>query len=239
MTRSLRTALVAGGSGLVGGVCLRMLLAQPGYGRVLSLGRRELPIRDPLLEQRTVDFGVLNAVDDLPPVNDVYCCLGTTLRRAGSREGFRAVDLGYVRAVAELGLRCGAKQFLLVSALGADPASRFFYCRVKGEAERAVTALGYLGTQIFRPALLIGTRPEFRPAERLAVAAVRAISPLLQGRLRRYRPVAAGQVAAAMVWVALQDAAGRNIFESDVIAGLPGCHLHDGGCLGGSGNGRL
>lgn len=220
MKRSLRTALLAGGSGLVGGACLRELLRQPVYGRVVALGRRELPIGNALLEQRTVDFRYLQAVDDLPPVNDVYCCLGTTLRRAGSREAFRAVDLGYVRELAALGLRLGASQFLLVSALGADPESRVFYTRVKGEAEQAVCALGYRAVQIFRPSLLSGARAEVRPAERLAAAAAHLVSPLLRGRLRRYRPIAAAQVAAAMVCVALQDVAGCHVFESEAISDL-------------------
>lgn len=222
MSQVLRTALVAGGSGLVGTSVLRRLLNQPEYGRVISLGRRRLPIGDAALEQREVNFDTLQELDDLPPVDDVYCCLGTTLHLAGSRQAFRAVDLGYVRAVAALGRRFGANQFLLVSALGANPQSRFFYTRTKGEAEHAVAEAGYEAVHMFRPALLAGRRAQERPGERLAVLCARAVAPVLIGGLRRFRPIAAADVAAAMVAVALQDLAGCRVHESDAIAELAG-----------------
>lgn len=134
------TALIAGASGLVGGHLVRLLLQEEHYARVIAIGRREVPgLRHPKLEQRVVDFDALEpAAAALPPVRDVFCCLGTTIKHAGSRAAFRRVDHDYVVAVARLGLAAGAAQFLIVSAVDADPASRMFYSRVKGETEAVV-----------------------------------------------------------------------------------------------------
>src|SRR5882672_191791 len=164
-----RAALVAGASGLVGGHLLQLLLADDAYARVVTLARRRLAAQHPKLEQRIVDFGTLDALSDLPRVDDVFCCLGTTIKTAGSQEAFRRVDHDYVLAVARAGQRAGAAQLLLVSALGADPASRIFYSRVKGEVEADVRRLPYQAIQIFRPSFLMGDRAQVRLAERLAV----------------------------------------------------------------------
>ncbi|MGH7529172.1 MAG: oxidoreductase [Gemmatimonadales bacterium] len=215
------TALIAGTSGLVGGHLLRLLLQNGRYARVIAMGRRELPgLRHPKLEQRIVDFDALErlAPAELPPVNDVFCCLGTTIRKAGSRQAFRRVDHDYVVALGRLGLAAGATQFLLVSAVSADPSSRVFYSRVKGETESALRALRYTGTQIFRPSLLLGQRREFRLGERLAVLAAPLLAPLCIGPWRRYRPVAARTVAQAMVRIAEAAPRGPNVFEYDGIA---------------------
>jgi len=151
----------------------------------------------------------------LPHADDVFCCLGTTIKQAGSQEGFRRVDHDYVVAVARAGLRCGATQFLLVSAVGADPASRIFYSRVKGETEAAVRQLPYRAVQIFRPSLLLGKRSAFRLGERVAMLTAPILSLALLGRLRRYRPIAAATVAQAMVAIAKESPRGPNVFEYD------------------------
>lgn len=212
-----RTALVAGASGLVGGHLLPLLLADGAYARVVTLARRELAARHAKLEQRVVDFGTLDAFSDIPRADDVFCCLGTTIKQAGSREAFRRVDHDYVLALARAGRRAppGARQFLLVSALGADPGSRIFYSRVKGEVEAAVRQLPYEGIQIFRPSLLLGQRPEFRLGERIGIALTRVVAPLLVGPLRRYRPIHAADVARAMVQIAKEAPRGPNVFEYD------------------------
>jgi uncharacterized protein YbjT (DUF2867 family) len=211
-----RTALVAGASGLVGGHLLRSLLADAAYTRVVMLGRRQIETRHPKLEQRVVDFGALDAVTDVA-ADDAFCCLGTTIKTAGSQEAFRKVDHDYVLAFARAGRRAGAAQFLLVTALGADPTSRIFYSRVKGEVEAAVRQLPYRGVQIFRPSFLMGHRAEGRLAERIALPIARAVAPLLIGPLRRYRPIDAADVARAMVQIAKEAPRGPNVFEYDGI----------------------
>jgi uncharacterized protein YbjT (DUF2867 family) len=210
-----RTALLAGATGLVGEHVLAQLLADDTWARVITVGRRATPHRHEKLEQRIVDLGALEAQGDLPHADDVFCCLGTTINRAGSRAAFRRVDHDYVLALARTGIRIGATQFLLVSAIGADPESRVFYSRVKGEVEAALRALPYRAVQIFRPGLLLGNRAEFRFGERVATLLTPLVQPLLRGRLRRYRSIEAGEVARAMVRIAREAPRGPNVWEYD------------------------
>lgn len=214
----MKTALIAGASGLVGSECLARLLGESSYERVVALVRRLLPHSDPKLEQHIIDFDRLGALGQaFPAGTDVFCCLGTTMKQAGSEAAFRQVDFTYVVGLAAQSLEHGARQFLLVSSLGANPGSTFFYNRVKGETEAAVAALPFEGRQIFRPSILLGERTEHRPGERAGIAAMTGASFLLVGPLRKYRPIAAGTVAAAMVRVALKAPRGVNIYESNDI----------------------
>lgn len=212
-----RTALVAGGTGLVGGLVVRLLLEDRKYERVTALGRRELPLTHRKLVQQVVDFDQLAAHAAFPRVHDVFCCLGTTLRKAGSRDAFRRVDCEYVSQLARVAARHRAAQFLLVSSLGADPRSRVFYNRVKGEAEEAVRRAAFDGIHLFRPSLLVGMRSERRPGERTAIILSRAIAWAMVGPLRTYRPIPAARVAGAMVRVAAAGARGTHVYESGEI----------------------
>ncbi|MGH7674342.1 MAG: NAD(P)H-binding protein [Gemmatimonadales bacterium] len=214
-----RRALVAGASGLVGGQLLDLLLEDADYTAVTALVRRELPRPHRKLGQRLVDFDRL-ADGDLPRADDVFCCLGSTMRQAGSKDAFRTVDFTYVERLARLALQHRAKQFLLVSTLGADPRSRVFYNRVKGETEEAVRKLSFEGVHIFRPSLLLGVRREIRPAERLGQLLGAALAFAFVGPLARYRPIAARTVAAAMIRVAKQAGRGVHVYESDRIRQL-------------------
>lgn len=216
-----RIALLAGATGLVGGHCLERLLAEPAFTRVITLGRRPLDRADPKLEQRVVELDRLGTVGfEFPRASDVFCCLGTTLKQAGSEAAFRQVDFTFVVSLAGLALGSGAKQFLLVSSLGASPTSRIFYSRVKGETEAAVTALPFESRQIFRPSILVGERTERRAGESLGVAVMRGTAFAMVGPFRKYRPIAAATVAEAMVRVALRAPRGVNIYESDEIERL-------------------
>jgi uncharacterized protein YbjT (DUF2867 family) len=216
-----KTALIAGATGLVGGHCLVRLLRAPEYGRVVALTRRPLATTDPKLEQRVVEFDQLGREGfDFPQVDDVFCCLGTTIKVAGSQPAFRQVDFVYVVSLASLALGRGAKQFLLVSSLGANPKSPIFYSRVKGETEAAVSALPFEGRQIFRPSILVGERREQRPGERAGIAVMRGMAFAMLGPLRKYRPIAAATVANAMVRVAVQAPRGVNVYESDALERL-------------------
>lgn len=210
-----RTALLAGATGLVGGQVLEQLLAAAAWSRVVTVGRRTLPLRHDKLEQRIVDLGALAAQADLPRVDDVFCCLGTTIKQAGSQAAFRRVDHDFVLGLANAGLQLGATQFLLVSAIGADAASRVFYSRVKGEVEAAIRALPYRAVQIFRPGLLLGKRAEQRFGERIAMAVMPVVHPFLIGRLRRYHSIDARDVARAMVRIAREAPRGPNVWEYD------------------------
>ena len=214
-----RTALVAGATGLVGSHVLEFLLADAHWSHVVTVGRRTTSQRHAKLEQRVLDLGELETVRDFPHVDDVFCCLGTTIKQAGSQQAFRLVDHAFVVGLARAGLRAGATQFLLVSAIGADPESRVFYSRVKGETEAAIRKLPYQSIQIFRPSLLLGERAEFRLGEQIAMLGAPVLPALLFGRLRRYRPIQAATVARAMVTIAHEAPRGPNVFEYDAMRG--------------------
>jgi uncharacterized protein YbjT (DUF2867 family) len=217
----VKVALLAGATGLVGGQCLEQLLDTPDYDRVIALTRRPLATRHAKLDQRRIDFDQLGREGtDFPAADDVFCCLGTTMKRAGSEAAFRQVDFVYVVSLAGQALARGAKQFLLVSSLGANAKSPIFYSRVKGEAEAAIAALPFEGRQIFRPSILTGERVEHRAGERAGIAVMRGVSFAMIGPLRKYRPIAARTVARAMIRVAHQAPRGVNIYASNDIERL-------------------
>jgi uncharacterized protein YbjT (DUF2867 family) len=215
-----RTAIMAGASGLVGEQCLRHLLARGLHEKVVAFVRGPLNITHKRLEQRTVDYERLGRMSAFPRAQDVFCCLGTTIKKAGSKAAFRLVDYEYVVRLAETSRRSGADHFYLVSAAGADPNSRIFYSRVKGEAERAVGRLGFAGLHVFRPSFLIGKRNERRPGEAVGIAAARLVSVALVGGARKYRPIRAETVARAMVVIARERPAGAHVYAVDAMEGL-------------------
>lgn len=210
------TVLVAGASGLVGSALLRRMLADPAGPRVVALVRRPLGAAHPRLVEVVADFARLDATA-LPTCGAAFCALGTTIGKAGSEEAFRAVDRDAVAAFARAARRAGARRFLLVSALGADPGSRVFYNRVKGEAEEAVKEVGFEGVALFRPSLLTGDRAESRPAERTAVLASGLFAWAMAGPLARWKPVPAESVAAAMLAAAAGALEGVRVVENDEI----------------------
>jgi uncharacterized protein YbjT (DUF2867 family) len=216
-TEPKRTALLVGATGLVGSHCLRLLLEDDDWSQVVVLARRRIAASHPKLVARLVDFDRLSQLSGFPRVIDVFCALGTTIASAGSQPEFYRVDFTYVVETARLARVSGARQFLMVSALGADPSSHIFYSRVKGEAEEAVKKLGYEGLQIFRPSFLGGERAEKRPLEGLGVAALSAFSFAMVGPLRRYRPVEGVDVARAMLEVARREAPGVHLYDSRQI----------------------
>lgn len=213
---TLPSVLVAGASGLVGSALVRLLLADAEGPRVVAVSRRPLGLAHPRVTEVVADFARLEDAA-MPRVGTAFCALGTTMAKAGSEEAFRAVDLDAVVAFALRARRAGASRFLLVSALGADPRSRVFYNRVKGEAEDALRGLGFEGLALLRPSLLLGERAEARPAERVAAAASGLFSWAFAGPLSRWRPVPAESVAAALLAVAAAGLSGVRVVENDEI----------------------
>lgn len=211
-----RTALLAGATGLVGSHVLTRLLASPRYCKVLVLVRRPLGAMAPKLEQQMVDFGRIEVFSPSVAVDDVFCCLGTTIRVAGSQAAFRQVDHDYPVALARMAARNGVQRFAMISSLGADPGSSVFYSRVKGETEADVAALPLPHYWFLRPSLLAGQRAETRVGERLGLAVAGLIGPLMIGALRRYRAIHADTVAAAMLALTSGDRASGPV-ESDEL----------------------
>lgn len=212
-----KTALIAGATGLVGSYLLRMLLQSDRYGKVIALVRKPLPVHDQKLEQKIVDFEKLAVTPGLI-ADDVFCCLGTTMKKAGSKEQFYQVDYTYVVELAKATSRQFASQFLVVSAMGADKDSAFFYNRVKGEMEEAITKLSFTAVHIFRPSLLTGNRPETRLGEKVGEVLMGGLKFAMVGPLRKYRAIPARIVAKAMLQMALDNGGGIKIHESDEIA---------------------
>lgn len=212
-----RSALLVGATGLIGTHCLDLLLDDDEYHTVTTLGRRPLGRTHPKLTHHVVDFDALEDHEEVIAGQDVFCCLGTTMKNAGSEAAFRKVDFEYPLAVGHHALANGAEQYLLISSLGASPDARVFYSRVKGQIEQAIVALGYEGTYIFRPSLLLGDRKESRLGEQISELALRVLKPLLIGGLRKYRGIEARAVAGAMIDLAKQQPGGHQIYESDAI----------------------
>lgn len=211
-----RRALVAGATGLVGRALVQCLLDDPDTLEVVAVTRRPLAIPHPKLTEALVDFAHLADIAS-PPVDDYYCCLGTTIRQAGSQEAFRTVDLVYPVTLAHVALAAGATRCFVVSAMGANAAAGVFYSRVKGELEAELARLPFRTVVALRPSLLAGERAEFRPGERVALAVMQPLRALVPAR---YRAIPAATVARAMVAAARSSAAGRFVVESDAIARL-------------------
>jgi len=209
----MTTLMLVGATGLVGQSVLRLALEDSRVDRVVALTRRRLAPHA-RLDNPLVDFDNLPETAPWWPVDAVVCTLGTTMRAAGSQAVFRRVDLAYPHAVARLARLHGARSFALNSAVGADPHSRIFYNRVKGEAEQALRACGFPSLTIVRPALLGGERAERRPAESFSLALLGALRPLVPAR---YRIVPAERVARCLLDAAILAAEGVHVIESEAI----------------------
>lgn len=192
-----RRVLLAGATGLVGGELLDALLRDETVCEVHALSRRALAVTHPKLQTHLVE---MDNLPDLPRIDEAYLALGTTIAVAGSREAFRAVDFTANLAVARAAVKAGARRIGLVSAAAADPGSRLFYQRVKGEIEDALKALDLTTLVIARPSLLLDKRTHlmqpFRLGEWMAIPLARLLAPILPDT---YQPVFARQVALALL----------------------------------------
>ena len=207
------TAWVAGGSGLVGGDLLRLLIDDDSFTSISSVGRRTLPVVSAKVVQLTVDFADASTFEGLDAPDVAFSCLGTTIKKAGSPAAFRAVDHDAVLAFATIAQKRGAKVFVHVSSLGADASSRQLYTAVKGEVEAAVAKLGFASVVALRPSILDGDRQENRPLERVGLAFARVLSPVLG----KYKPTSALAVARTMIVKAKEAPPGAHVIEGAAI----------------------
>ena len=210
-------AVVAGATGLIGKELVQLLLTEPRYTSVTLLVRRSTGISHPKLHEEIIEFDQLEQSHVDLSGADVYCTLGTTIKKAGSQEAFRKVDYSYPLALGRLAKAQGAKQFLIVTSMGANPKSRTFYIRVKGEVEEGLLELKLPALHFFRPSLLLGNREEFRLGERVSAVVSSLFSPLFSGPLRKYKPVHARTVAKSMLQAAQNGTQGSHVYESDQI----------------------
>lgn len=217
MNSKLKICII-GASGLVGHELHILLSQNANIEEITAVTHKPLQEILPNTTNRVVYF--LN-LSELSIKADVYiCCLGTTIKSAGSPAAFRLVDYEYVLQFAELAKKNGAQKFMLISALGADAQSKIFYNQVKGQVEADVCRLKIASIDIFRPSLLLGERNEVRPGEFLAQKISPIINPLLIGPLQKYRPIEAKTVALGMLHRVFDLSAGRKVFESNQIEKL-------------------
>ena len=209
----MSTVLLAGATGLVGGEVLRLALADARVKRVVAPTRRALPTHPKLLNP-LVDFAQLPEDADWWAVDAVICTLGTTIKVAGSQAAFYRVDHDLPLKVGQLAQRRGARAYALNSALGANPASRVFYARTKGELERDLGVQGFVSLTFVRPGLIGGERKQVRPAEQVGIKLSQWLRPLLP---RRYRVVPAERIAFHLLQAALAARPGVQVIPSEAI----------------------
>jgi len=196
-----KIVLLAGASGFVGNLALDLLLEAPDVGRVFAITRRPLGREHPKLANRIVQFDRIESQLKGLTCHTAVCTLGTTIRQAGSQEAFREVDIDAVLAFARTARAAQAQRFVVVSSAGADPASKNFYLKTKGEMEQGLAAMGFSSLDILQPSLLLGWRGELRPLELAASAVMPLVNPFLTGKREPYRAIPATTVAAALVGV--------------------------------------
>jgi len=197
-----KIALLAGGSGLVGGYAVGAILDAPDFARVYAVTRRPLNREHFRLANRIVQFDQLESQLKGLKCHVAVCCLGTTIRAAGSQAAFRKVDFDYTLAFARAAKAAGAQRFVLVSSVEANSASKNFYLRVKYETEQALEQMGFAALDILQPSLLVGWRRDMRPAELAAQAILPLVNPFLTGARERFRAISARTVALAVIGAA-------------------------------------
>jgi len=213
-----KRAVILGATGLVGRHLLRLSLDRSDYGEVRALVRHDLAVEHPKLRQVNVDFDRLWEWGDEFQAEHVFCCLGTTRAKAGTRAGFERVDYGYVHRAAQLAAEHCVEHFVWISAAGANPRSPFFYPRVKGRLEAEIGDLGLQRWTAVRPSLLLGKRPELRLGEVLTAPAMQLLRPLMVGPWRKYRAIPAETVAAAMLAAANGESMGSPFAAASMAA---------------------
>ena len=212
-----KTAILLGASGLVGSELLKLLLENTEYDKVKIFVRTSLSVQHPKLEEIIFDVDSVSNLESQITGDVLFCCLGTTIKVAGSQEAFRKVDYSLPLLFANIAKKNGVEKFLLVSSLGADKSSSNFYLRVKGEVEAALGSIGFKTLIIVRPSMLLGKRKQFRFGELIGKAVMKSLSFVFIGKLRKYKAIEATKVAKAMSILSIQESQGFQIFESDYL----------------------
>jgi uncharacterized protein YbjT (DUF2867 family) len=208
----MKTALIVGATGLIGNLLTIKLLDSKNYQKIKVLVRKSLPIQHPDLEQIVIDFDKIDTSKIV--ADDIFCCLGTTMAKAGSKAAFYKVDFTYPYEIAKAALANGATQFCIVTAMGADKESMFYYNRVKGEIEENLSKLLYKNLMIFRPSMLLGDRQEHRSGEKIGTFLTESLDFLIP---KKYKGVQAEKVANAMLTLVQKNLSGKHIFESNIL----------------------
>ena len=216
----IKNALIIGATGLVGKELTALLIRTDYYNSLHIVGRRPYTFEHPKIRSHIIDFDRMETFAAEALIHDVYICLGTTMKRAGSKETFRKVDHDYVLAVAQWAGKHNVEKLACISSMGANPHSSNFYLRTKGEVENDLAGIKLPRLIFLRPSLLLGKREEFRFAEKLSSILMSPMIPLMRGPLKKYIPVKASQVAKAMFHLTLNATQPVQIVENLDIVNL-------------------
>ena len=208
----MTTSIIAGSTGLIGRNVIEVLSNKKQSA--IALTRRSIPNLPPNVTEMIIDFDAFEKVGSLPSCNNIFICLGTTIKIAGSQENFRKVDLDYCINIAKKAKESGAETLSLISSIGANSSSKNFYLRTKGELEESIQELGFSTVNIFRPSFLVGERSEKRLVEKIAIKFAKIIDLFLIGSANKYRSVKAESLAKTMV-LKVESKPGVNYFYFD------------------------
>jgi uncharacterized protein YbjT (DUF2867 family) len=211
-----RIALVFGSTGLIGNLLVEELVQSGLYKTVKTFVRQPTGVTEPLVEEYVTDFSDTGKLAPEFAGDDVYICLGTTIRKAGSVANMERIDRDLPLKIAELAFAAGIKRIAVVSSIGAASKSGNYYLRIKGEMEEGILKTGFQHAAIVRPSILLGERKERRAGEIVGKVVMKTVSPLLAGSLRKYRAIHGGDVARAMITI-LQGEPVKKVFESDEL----------------------
>ncbi len=216
-----KKAIIIGATGLVGGHILRLLLEHPNYDEVTILVRRKIDLLHPKLNQQIFDFEKPD--NELINADEIYCAIGTTIKKAGSKQAQYHIDCEIPVAIAKIAKAKNIPKFLLVSSLGADAHSSNFYLRTKGDLEQKIANLAFKSFISARPSFILGERNEKRIGEKIGVFLIKTIEPILFGSLKKYAGIEASDIAKALIKMANETHIGNHYIQSDklkTIAGL-------------------
>lgn len=216
----MRSALVVGATGLVGSALVKLLCHSEKYVAVNVISRRKLNFTHPKLNVKIREFDQI-ADQDMEFAHEIFCCLGTTIKKAGSQSAFEKVDFEYPLSIAALAKNHGVAHFIVISAMGANDKAMAHYSRVKGKLEKELMAMNFPQLSIVRPSLIVGDRQEFRFGEAIGAKVLKIINPLLVGPMAKYRSISANQIALAMLNIALNgEKQSVTIYTSDQLAAM-------------------
>ncbi len=216
---TLKTAIIFGATGLIGSHVLRELINDDRYSQIILFSRKSINTGNSKVREIITGFESKQLLENHMNGDEIYCCLGTTIRKAKSREAFRKVDYDLPVMIGVAAKKNNIPKMLVVSSLGADATTSNFYLRTKGEMEQTLRSLGVASLHFFRPSMLLGKRDESRPAETIGKTLMNTFSFLFVGGLKKYKAIHADTVARAMIAVANSPLA-EEIYESDDIRNL-------------------
>ena len=217
----MKTAIILGATGLTGGTLLQKLLDDDRYSKIKLFSRSSTGVKNGKIEEHLIDLFELKKSRNEFKADEVYCCIGTTQAKTPDEDNYYKIDHGIPVSAAKFARENGIQKFLVISALGADPDSKFFYNRTKGEMERDVLKEGPSQTYIFRPSLITGNRKENRPFEAFGKQVMKVADHLLVGSLKKYQSIHPDAIAKAMIYVANNPYSATKI-ESKEIAEIAG-----------------